>query len=176
MLSSFSLLLRRQLLPSFPRISHATRSFSSTSSSQLARILLVGHLAADPEVHTVNGKEIVRYVVGTEYGRTGNRQTSWFRVANFAADGPNKEISLGLQKGLTSGPPNGGVGCRTLVAVEGDAALRKIEDNDGSFRSVLNITQRHVEVLRRPSNRASAESGEDAADSLEGGEPATSPS
>lgn len=31
---------------------------------------------------------------------------------------------------------------RTLVAVEGEAVLRKLEDNEGRFRSVLNITQR----------------------------------
>lgn len=95
-----SSLIRRQLLPSFPRLSlGATRSFSSTPSSQWARIFLVGHLAADPETHHLGEKEIVRYTIGTEYGKAGNRQTSWFRVASFAPEGRQRDYLLSLKKG-----------------------------------------------------------------------------
>jgi hypothetical protein len=75
------------------------RAFSSTRSSQLARMTLVGRLGADPEAHeSNNGRGFTRYVIGTDTGFKDNRTTSWFRVTSFA-EGPQREFVMGLKKG-----------------------------------------------------------------------------
>ena len=60
---------------------------------------VIGRLAAAPEVVTTpNGREIVRYAVGSGYGPSDNRQVSWFRVASFD-DGAKRQALLALPKG-----------------------------------------------------------------------------
>ena len=60
---------------------------------------LVGRLGADPELSETGKGHIVKYVVGTSYGPKENRQTSWFRVASFAPEGPQRDLVMGLSKG-----------------------------------------------------------------------------
>ncbi|KAH0544391.1 hypothetical protein FGG08_001417 [Glutinoglossum americanum] len=76
------------------------RAFSSTPSAHyLARVTVIGRLAADPEAHiTSTGKELVKYAVGTSSGSPENRKTSWFRFVSFD-EGPRKDFLLGLRKG-----------------------------------------------------------------------------
>lgn len=80
----------------------ASRAFSTTRPSQLARMQLIGRLADQPELTpTSTGREMVRYAVGVSTSskdEQGNRQTSWFRVASFT-DGPGRDVLLGLPKG-----------------------------------------------------------------------------
>lgn len=88
----------------FARASHgaalSARSFSSSSSRSVARMILTGRLAAEPELQaTSTGQDVIKYAVGTSYGPKDNRQTSWFRVASFAPEGPQRDYLLGLQKG-----------------------------------------------------------------------------
>ena len=80
------------------------RTFSTSQPSQLARMTLVGRLGTDPEVQqSANGTSFVKYAVGTSYGPKENRQTSWFRVANFSAEGsPQRDYVMGLGKGYVS--------------------------------------------------------------------------
>ncbi|KAI9826653.1 MAG: ssDNA-binding protein, mitochondrial [Thelocarpon impressellum] len=114
------------------------RAFSSTPCAMVAKISIVGRLAAEPELQpTASGNDVVKYAVGTSYGPRDNRQTSWFRVASFEAEGPRRDYLLGLQKG-------------TLVYVDGEASMRTFEDKEGQTRSALNIVQRSLEVLKRP--------------------------
>lgn len=76
------------------------RTFSQTTPSQLARLTLVGRLAADPELkQDKRGSDYINYTVGTSYGPKDARQTSWFRVASFAAEGPGRDLTMGLTKG-----------------------------------------------------------------------------
>jgi single-stranded DNA-binding protein len=63
---------------------------------------LVGRLGADPEISETAKGQVIRYVVGTSHGPRDNRQTSWFRVASFAQEGPVRDLVLGLSKGLVS--------------------------------------------------------------------------
>lgn len=74
------------------------RSFSSTRASQLARMTVVGRLAATPEEVEIPNRTIVRFALGTSVGRGENKKTSWFKVASFQ-EGPGKELLMGLQKG-----------------------------------------------------------------------------
>lgn len=75
------------------------RAFSSTPSSQLARMTIVGRLGADPESHEASsGRQYARFVVGTDSGPRDNRTTSWFRVTSFA-EGPSRDYVMGLKKG-----------------------------------------------------------------------------
>ena len=90
-------LLRSSLLPTR---SVTARLFSTSPSLPIARITIVGRLAADPELTvTSTGQEMVRYAVGTSYGPRENRQTSWWRVASFAKENEGRERVMGLAKG-----------------------------------------------------------------------------
>ena len=78
----------------------AARAFSTTPAPQVARMTIIGRLAAEPEVQaTATGNDVIRYAVGTSYGPKDNRQTSWFRIASFEQEGPRKDYLMGLQKG-----------------------------------------------------------------------------
>ncbi|KAI9844362.1 MAG: ssDNA-binding protein, mitochondrial [Sclerophora amabilis] len=99
---------------------------------------IVGRLGAEPEIQpTSTGQDVIKYAVGTSYGPRDARQTSWFKVSSFEKEGPRRDLLLGLQKG-------------TLVYIEGEARMRTFEDKEGSLRSALNITQRNLEILKRP--------------------------
>lgn len=91
--------IRRTSATISPAISR--RAFSVSSPSRLARITLVGRLGTDPEVvESAKGSQVIKYVIGTNYGPRENRQTSWFRIASFAQEGsPGRDYLLGLTKG-----------------------------------------------------------------------------
>lgn len=92
-----SFLLRPSAFASATRAS--TRAFSATSAAQVARMTVVGRLGAAPEEVSVAGdRTLVRYVVGTSYGKKGEQKTSWFRVASFV-EGAQKDYLLGVPKG-----------------------------------------------------------------------------
>ncbi|KAK1144582.1 ssDNA-binding protein, mitochondrial [Aspergillus melleus] len=121
----------------------SARSFSSSSSRSAARMIITGRLGGEPELQaTSTGQDVIKYAVGSSYGPRDNRQTSWFRVASFVPEGPQRDYLLGLPKG-------------TLVFVEGDASMRQYEDAEGKKQSALNIVQRSIEVLRRPNDSKS---------------------
>lgn len=141
--------VRSALRARAPACTFAARSFSSSPSHSVARIIITGRLAADAELQaTSTGQDVIKYAVGTSYGPRDNRQTSWFRVSSFPPDGPQKDYLLGLQKGSVC--PLIQPSCtghsdiilyRTLVYVEGDASMRSYEDADGKRQSSLSIVQ-----------------------------------
>ncbi|KAF4549380.1 Single-stranded DNA-binding protein RIM1-like protein [Elsinoe fawcettii] len=114
---------------------------------------LIGRLADKPElVNTQTGRELVRYALGVSAGpkdESGNRQTSWFRVASFS-DGAQKDFLLNLPKG-------------TLLYLDADARMDTFQAADGTNQSRLNLVQRSLEMLSRPKNQ-SEESSKDAAE------------
>ncbi|KAE8349823.1 hypothetical protein BDV28DRAFT_140380 [Aspergillus coremiiformis] len=127
----------RPLMSAAPRGALSARSFSSSSSRSLARMIVTGRLAATPELQaTSSGQDIIRYTVATSTGTRDNQKTSWFRIASFD-QGPQRDFLLNLQKG-------------TLVLIEGNASLREWEDAEGKKQNTLNIVQRSIEVLKRP--------------------------
>lgn len=80
----------------------AARAFSTSTPRSLARMQLIGRLADTPEsTPTSTGRDIIRYALGVSSGprdESGNRQTSWFRVASFT-EGAQKDLMLSLPKG-----------------------------------------------------------------------------
>ncbi|OGM42593.1 ssDNA binding protein [Aspergillus bombycis] len=111
----------------------SARSFSSSSSRSVARMIITGRLAAAPELQaTSSGQDVIRYTVATSTGARDNRQTSWFKVASFD-QGAQRDYVLSLQKG-------------TLVYLEGSASLRDWEDAEGKKQTTLNIVQREIPV------------------------------
>ena len=61
----------------------SARAFSSTPRASLARMTIVGRLGVQPEEVTLNNdRTLVRYVVGSSYGKGEDKKTSWFRVAS----------------------------------------------------------------------------------------------
>ncbi|KAF2218416.1 hypothetical protein BDZ85DRAFT_253595 [Elsinoe ampelina] len=118
----------------------ASRQFSTSTPWSLARMQLIGRLGDKPElVSTQTGRELVRYALGVSAGpkdESGNRQTSWFRVASFT-DGPQKDFLLNLPKG-------------TLLYLDADARMDTFQAADGTNQSRLNLVQRNLEMLSRP--------------------------
>lgn len=120
-----------------PLLRGASRAFSASAPRDIAKITLVGNLAATPEVRaTSTGREIVEYSVASNDGRKENRHTSWFRVATFVDPGPQRDYLTSLPKGTT-------------VFVEGDAVMNTYTDGEGKTKSSMNIYQKNLEVLRR---------------------------
>jgi hypothetical protein len=91
-----SFLARRLFSPA----TSAARAFSTTAPRPVARITIVGNLAATPEVKaTASGRDVVEYAVASNSGSRENRTTSWFRVAAFEAEGPRRDYLTSLPKG-----------------------------------------------------------------------------
>ena len=108
----------------------AARAFSTTPSRPLAKIQLIGHLAAPPELTaTSTGNEIVKYSLATSSGPRDNRQTSWWRVTAFIEAGARRDFLLNLDKG-------------TMVYVEGEAKMDRFTDAEGKDRTALGIVHR----------------------------------
>ncbi|KAI1321859.1 nucleic acid-binding protein [Xylariaceae sp. FL0255] len=126
--------LARRLNTAAPTLS---RAFSASARRDIAKITLVGNLAATPELKaTSTGRDIIEYAIASNDGRGENRHTSWFRVATFAEEGPRRDYLTSLPKGST-------------VFVEGDAVMNTYTDAEGKTKSSLSIYQRNLEVLRR---------------------------
>ncbi|KAI0535211.1 nucleic acid-binding protein [Xylaria digitata] len=129
--------LARRLTAAAPRSLGASRAFSASARRNIAKITLVGNLAATPELKaTSTGREVIEYSVASSDGPRDNRHTSWFRVATFAEEGPRRDYLTSLPKGST-------------VFVEGDAVMNTYTDAEGKTKSSLSIYQRNLEVLRR---------------------------
>ena len=77
------------------------RAFFSTSARRdIAKMTIVGNLAATPELKaTSTGRELVEYAVASNSGPRDNRVTSWFRVASFVPEGPQRDYMTSLPKG-----------------------------------------------------------------------------
>lgn len=116
----------------------SARSFSSSSSRSLARMIISGRLAGEPSLHTTqSGSEILRYTVSTFSGTKKNPHISYYRIATFPSNEKQRDYILGLPKG-------------SLVYVETDASLRNFEDvSDGKLQQRLNLIQRHLQVIAR---------------------------
>ena len=88
--------LRTATTASAPRF---TRAFSASPASQLARMTVVGRLGVAPEEITISGdRTLVRYVIGSSFGKGEEKKTSWFRVASFV-QGAQKEFLMNVPKG-----------------------------------------------------------------------------
>ncbi|KAL9021078.1 MAG: hypothetical protein Q9185_001746 [Variospora sp. 1 TL-2023] len=144
-------LLRPSLLSSLaePLRSTFCRAFTTTRPTRLAKMSIVGRLAAEPElVPTSTGQDVIRYALGTAHGSRDNRQTSWWKVGAFISEGAVRDTLMGLGKG-------------SLLYVEGTCTMQKFEDKEGQQRNALNIVQRHFEVLDKRDGGGNLSSGSD---------------
>ncbi|KAA8910905.1 hypothetical protein FN846DRAFT_904676 [Sphaerosporella brunnea] len=113
------------------------RSFSAQAARQnVARVTLVGRLAADP-VPSLSGagREYIRYAVSHNKRQDGEEKTSWFTV--FCFDQRSKDYTMSLRKG-------------TLVYVDGSISADKIIGEDGKTYTTFFILQHSVNALVRP--------------------------
>jgi hypothetical protein len=80
----------------------AIRAFSTSAPRPLAKMQLIGRLAAPAEATpTSTGREVIKYAIGVSQGgknENGERAVSWFRIASFA-EGAQKDLLLSLPKG-----------------------------------------------------------------------------
>ncbi len=81
------------------------RAFSTTTARPTARITIVGNLADSPQLKpSSTGNEYIRYAVASSSGPADNRQTSWFNITSFEAEGPRRDYLLSLPKGCVLFP------------------------------------------------------------------------
>ncbi|KAI4103071.1 MAG: hypothetical protein L6R37_004025 [Teloschistes peruensis] len=158
----------RPILPSLlrPFTAAPLRTFTTTAPTRLAKISIVGRLAAEPEITpTSSGQDVVRYTLGTSHGPRDNKQTSWWKVAAFPGEGnPLKDVLMGLGKGSASqweGKSSTRVQphATSMLYVEGSCKMDKFTDKEGNDRSALNIVQRQVEILDRRDHNGERTSG-----------------
>ncbi|KAI5284686.1 hypothetical protein KEM52_002789 [Ascosphaera acerosa] len=141
----------RKPLGSVSSAGAAARGFGTTAARPYARCQLIGNLGSDPElIATSTGREIVRYTLAVNSGRSADSKVSWFRISSFA-EGPQRDFLLGLTKG-------------SKVFVEADLSSRSFEDAEGKKSSAVNLVQRQLEVLRR---KIPAEEGAETAEAAE---------
>ncbi|OCK75820.1 hypothetical protein K432DRAFT_361424 [Lepidopterella palustris CBS 459.81] len=127
--------LRTTRLPTAASLS--ARAFSSTARTSVARMSIVGRLAAPPEEVQAGGdRTIVRYALGTSYGTGDNKKTSWFKIASFT-EGPQKDFLMSLPKG-------------SLLLVDADARMDSYTDAEGNKRTSLNLIQRRLDIISKP--------------------------
>lgn len=80
---------------------HRTFSTASPLQSSVAKIQLIGRLAAEAELAaTSDGTDMIRYSLATNSGTRENRKTSWWKIASFAGEGKGRDLLLSLGKGL----------------------------------------------------------------------------
>lgn len=97
---------------------------------------IVGRLGVVPEEVTISGdRTLVRYVIGTSYGKGEDKKTSWFRVASFVQGG-QKDFLMSVPKG-------------SLLYVDADARMDNYTDAEGNKRSNLSLVARNFDVLQR---------------------------
>lgn len=103
-MSTFRLLLRAPYLLTSPLRTfpvHRTFSTASPLQSSLAKISLIGRLAAEAELTpTSDGTDMIRYSLATNSGTKENRKASWWKIASFAGEGKGRDLLLSLGKGL----------------------------------------------------------------------------
>ena len=76
------------------------RAFSASARREIAKITLVGNLAAQPELKTTGtGREVIEYSVASSTGSGDNRRTSWFRVSAFTDGEARRNFITSLPKG-----------------------------------------------------------------------------
>ena len=114
--------------------------------SMLNKVMLIGHLGADPELrYTQSGSPVASLRIATDESYTdkdGNRveRTEWHRVVVFqrAAENCNQYLRKG-----------------SLVYVEGRLSTRKWQDQNGQDRYTTEIRADRVQFLdRRSANPA----------------------
>lgn len=90
---------------------------------------VVGRLGVAPEEVTISGdRTLVRYVVGTSYGKGEEKKTSWFRIASFV-QGAQKDFLMNVPKG-------------SLLYVDADARMETYLDSEGNKKSNLSLVAR----------------------------------
>lgn len=100
-MSTFRPLLRAPYLLNSPLRHRTFSTVSPLQSSSVARISLIGRLAAEAELTaTSDGTDMIRYSLATSYGSKENRRTSWWKIASFAGEGRGRDLLLSLGKGL----------------------------------------------------------------------------
>ena len=111
----------------------------------LNKVILIGHLGADPEMrYTPDGKSVTSFRMATSYRYTTKgetrEETDWFRVTVWGRQA--EQCNQFLKKGQQ-------------VYVEGRLHAREWQTQDGQARTSLEVTSSNVVFLGRPSGSAS---------------------
>ena len=104
----------------------------------IARAVLIGRLARDPESRQTNtGVKVVDFTIAVDKPRKRGeeQEPGWFRVSCFGQTADYVESYLGRGR---------------LVAVDGRLDHRKYQDRDGNNREAISIIADNVQGLDRP--------------------------
>ncbi|KAI9677431.1 MAG: hypothetical protein M1817_006385 [Caeruleum heppii] len=103
-MSVFTPLLRRPLSTSSTltrSLLTPVRAFSCTPTPRIAKVTLIGNIAADAErVPTSSGQDMIKYSVASQAGTRDNPRTNFFNVVAFEDNEPRRDFLAGLTKGF----------------------------------------------------------------------------
>jgi len=108
------------------------------------RIILSGHLGADPAQRTVAGKTITEFNLANTTGYGDKKTTNWFRVTVW-----HESTATYVQNYAKKG---------SYVIVQGELTLREYQDKQGATRLSAEIAVNRSEDLELPRTSAPAES------------------
>jgi hypothetical protein len=78
----------------------SSRTFSTTSRNQYAKLAVIGRLKSAPEAHASStGRTYIKYSLATSHGARDEERTSWWNVTSFPSSDAQKDYLLGLPKG-----------------------------------------------------------------------------
>jgi single-strand DNA-binding protein len=100
------------------------------------RILITGHLGADPAQRTVAGKTITEFNLANSTGYGDRKTTNWFRVTVW-----HESTATYVQNYAQKG---------SYVVVQGELTLREYTDKQGATRLSAEIAVNRSEDLELP--------------------------
>jgi len=104
------------------------------------RILITGHLGADPAQRTVAGKTITEFKLANSVGYGDKKTTNWFRVTVW-----HESTATYVQNYAKKG---------SYVVVQGELTLREYTDKNGASRLSAEIAVNRSEDLELPRTSA----------------------
>lgn len=108
--------------------------------SDINRLFITGRLTRDAEVSVLqNGSKVTRFDVANSTGYNDNEQTNFFKVSMFGNYG--EALAPHLGKGVQ-------------VMIEGMITVSNTKDNNGNYRTYVNVKADHVVIGKEPSGRS----------------------
>lgn len=108
--------------------------------SDINRLFITGRLTRDAEVSVAqNGQKLTKFSVANATGYGDKERTSFFNVTLFGKYG--EALAPKLSQGVQ-------------VMIEGMITVSNTKDNNGNYRTYVNVKADHVVIGKEPSGRS----------------------
>lgn len=108
--------------------------------SDINKLFITGRLTRDAEVYVAqNGQKLTKFSVANATGYGDKERTSFFNVTLFGKYG--EALAPKLSQGVQ-------------VMIEGLITITSNKDNNGNYKTYVNVSADHVEIGKAPSGRS----------------------